>query len=86
MKEVTNQTPYNQYGGRSFICTREEAEQYVVENCNLAHHVDVVNNFYTQKLENIVWWESEFSWSDKGTRKIAHYNAPRNLLVVFLYK
>ena len=41
-------------------------------------------NIYGQ-LENKVWWENEHTHNDAGTKKIAHYNAKRNLLVVYYH-
>lgn len=84
MKEVTNQTPYNQYHGKCFICSLTEAEKFVHDNCKKAHHIDIVNNIYGQ-LENKVWWENEHTHNDAGTKKIAHYNAKRNLLVIYYH-
>ena len=85
MKEVTMQEPYNQYPGRSFICTLDEAKKYVDNNCKKAHHIDEINKAFTNQIENIVWWESRHNWNEVPTRKIAHYNATKELLVVFLY-
>ena len=35
MKEVTNQTPYNQYHGKCFICSLTEAEKFVHDILNI---------------------------------------------------
>lgn len=83
MQEVTQLNPYNQYGGRVFKCTQKEAEDYVVENCKTAHHVDVLHGIISKQVENVVWWESEHSWSDKGTNKIAHWSKSQGILVVY---
>jgi hypothetical protein len=82
MKEVTNLSPYNQYKGRCFICSLEEAIEYVEKYCEQAHHVDTVKDFHNN-LINKIWWASKHTLSDAGTKKIAHYEKKRNLLVIY---
>ena len=76
MKEVTEEEPYNQYGGRCFLCDEDTATIYVANNCPVAANVDELHNISTGKLENKVWWKTTH-------RKLAHYNADRRLLVIY---
>lgn len=77
MTEVTMQTPYIQYPGRSFICSFEEAREYVEKNLTSACIV-CLKNPVTQEFMSMVWWKTS-----QQNEKVAHYRADKQLLVVY---
>lgn len=77
MTEVTMQTPYIQYPGRSFICSFEEAREYVEKNLTSACAV-CLEDIMTKNLTSMIWYKT-----NQRREKVAHYEAERKLLVVY---
>lgn len=88
MKEVTDLSPYNQYSGRSFICTKAEAIAYVNEHCLPEDYIvgsSETYDFYTHYLNRVWWTDRKYQHSDRGMKKIAQYNEKTGLLVVYIF-
>lgn len=77
MNEVTMQSPYIQYPGRSYICSFEETREYVEKNLTPACTV-CLENPVTQEFMSMVWWKTS-----QQSEKVAHYRADKQLLVVY---
>ena len=89
MREVTEKSPYNKYPGRSIICTKDEAIDYVNNHCPPEEYItgsSETYDFFTHKLNRVWWTDTKFKHSDKGMKKIAQYSEAKNLLTVYIYK
>ena len=63
--------------------TVAEAVQYVKDN-NLAYEKAEQQNTWNSDEVNVVWWtDTAFRGSDKGMKKVAHFNSKQKILAIY---